>query len=186
MNATPPTERINQYGMAPCRQAFIKITALYEMNYFRVAIILALLAAINSVSGTEVKWTGNKDGPEAARVPRSQKYWDENNIERPDYAKTDAELREERKAKGGPAAVDVQNESGGSNVKTLLLIFGFFLGLWWIIFQKAVGAGHRLGGSSKSQFSFGKPSVLGGGTGASLEEKARLARLAKFEDKKQD
>jgi hypothetical protein len=50
------------------------------------------------VNGTNVKWTGNQDpnAPEASRVPRSQKYWDEHKIERPDYAKTDAEIFQER------------------------------------------------------------------------------------------
>ena len=56
------------------------------------------------VEGSSVQWTMGPDqqkhqysGKEtAATAPRSQKYWDENGIERPDYAKTDYELARER------------------------------------------------------------------------------------------
>lgn len=149
-------------------------------------VIVLISAKISSVSGTQVKWTGNPDGPEAAKVPRSQKYWDENNIERPDYAKTDAELREERKHKkdygaSTTTATHEKTDSGGINVKKLVFIIGFFLGVWVLIFRKAM-KGHRLGSSTSTKvFSFGKLS-----DGMNLEEKARLARLAKFEGKKEN
>lgn len=57
------------------------------------------------VQAIEVQWTQNNNvSPEhqaAHNAPRSQKYWDENGIERPDYAKTDAEIAEERRQKNG-------------------------------------------------------------------------------------
>lgn len=52
------------------------------------------------VSGQQIKFTSNENiqekHKEAHYAPRSQKYWDEHNIERPDYAKTDAEIMAER------------------------------------------------------------------------------------------
>ena len=43
-------------------------------------------------------WTPGKDDPKNAAhtAPRSQKYWDDHGIERPDYAKTDAEIAQEK------------------------------------------------------------------------------------------
>lgn len=53
-----------------------------------------------SVSAQHIKFTSNENiqekHKEAHYAPRSQKYWDEHNIERPDYAKTDAEIMAER------------------------------------------------------------------------------------------
>lgn len=62
---------------------------------------LALLAAIGhlivAASATNIKWTaGDNQNTEAHRAPRSQKYWDEHKIKRPDYGKTDAEVWAER------------------------------------------------------------------------------------------
>ena len=52
------------------------------------------------VSAQQIKFTSNENiqekHKEAHYAPRSQKYWDEHNIERPDYAKTDAEIIAER------------------------------------------------------------------------------------------
>lgn len=52
------------------------------------------------VTAQQIKFTSNENiqekHKEAHYAPRSQKYWDENNIERPDYAKTDAEIMAER------------------------------------------------------------------------------------------
>ena len=56
---------------------------------------LILCFAVCGTLATSMKWTRNKNDPykdtDAANAPRSQKYWDENNIERPDYALTDDE-----------------------------------------------------------------------------------------------
>ena len=53
------------------------------------------------VEATKVQWQGNDNvSPhhEAAHnAPRSQKYWDEHGIERPEYAMTDAEIIAKRR-----------------------------------------------------------------------------------------
>jgi len=52
------------------------------------------------VHGQQIKFTKNENiqdkHKDAHYAPRSQKYWDEHNIEHPDYAKTDAEIMAER------------------------------------------------------------------------------------------
>ena len=53
---------------------------------------------LSLATATKVKFHENpeNDNIEAVRAPRSQRYWDEHNIERPDYAKTDSEIWIER------------------------------------------------------------------------------------------
>ena len=156
-----------------------------------------------------VKWTGNNDpnAPEAARVPRSQKYWDDHNIERPDYAKTDAEIYQEKKKainrSGGTEGTGTGGGAGGgagttggtpgssSDGTSIVLWIGFFVGMWALIVKfgmkkNGLGlGGNRLGSSSStsgssSQFmnTFGKKKQE---TGDLSQEKARQARLARFE-----
>jgi len=67
----------------------------------RKSVILITLFGLNYFAcGTNIKWIPGNDGKNtpAASAPRSQKYWDEHNIERPDYAKTDEELAQGRGA----------------------------------------------------------------------------------------
>jgi hypothetical protein len=71
------------------------------MNYyFMVMMALAIISRPMGVYGTQIKFTTNENiqdnHKDAHYAPRSQKYWDENNIERPDYAKTDAEIMAEK------------------------------------------------------------------------------------------
>ena len=123
-------------------------------------------------------------------MPRSQKYWDENNIERPDYAKTDAELLKERMMKGGAGAgAGVGAGADGSKsdsmgIRKMVVMVLFFVGVWYAMFRVGMGgAGNKLGSSNskKEPFSFVRPARLG--AGLSLEEKARLARLERFGNK---
>ena len=129
----------------------------------RQTLFLCLLFTELSI-GTEVKWTAakNDNNDAAATAPKSQKYWDENNIERPDYAKTDAEV--------------LMEQGGGSIAKVLVILaivatIGYFV-VWPRILH---GPGNRLGSSS------------GYGLGLSIsgrsEEAARQARLSRFEQK---
>jgi hypothetical protein len=158
-----------------------------------------------------VKWVGNQDpnAPEASRVPRSQKYWDEHKIERPDYAKTDAEVFQERILSDDTL-----------DFKKLLLMLILFVGLWIYLIQKyspAGGAGgglfRLLGNSSSSSsssssrgsggqklgryissssssnagsktFGFGVSSATNNGN--SLDDAARMARLSRFDSTKND
>jgi hypothetical protein len=163
-----------------------------------------------------VKWTGNNDpnAPEAARVPRSQKYWDDHNIERPDYAKTDAEIYQEKKKAinnrsggtqgtgtggGAGAGTGTGTTSSPSDGTSIVLWIGFFVGMWALIVKfgmkkNGLGldfGGNRLGSSSSTSGSsqqfmntFGKKKQENGDL--SQEEKARQARLARFEATKND
>lgn len=145
----------------------------YSCLVLLLTISICLSTLIQPSIATNVKWTGNTDpnAPEAAKVPRSQKYWDENNIERPDYAKTDAEILQEK-------LVKLNSET---DKKTVVLMIVAFLLLWgFIVFKYVLGGklgGQKLGSSGASS---------GIGTQMSLEEKARQARLARFEAMKID
>lgn len=137
------------------------------------------------VNGTSVKWTGNQDpnAPEASRVPRSQKYWDEHKIQRPDYAKTDAEIFQER---------IMSDES--LNFKKNFLMLMLFAGLWFYLIRKyspswsgrGVGAsGSSRGGggafsrlhalSSRGGIAAGGGQKLGGGSVSSSSSSSILS-----------
>jgi hypothetical protein len=198
-------------------------------NYYSFCVVLLsvtswlflLLSASSSLprtTATEVKWTassssttaaaaldanGKRPKETAATAPRSQKYWDEHNIERPDYAKTDAELAQEKYGRKG----DKSTTNGGSKNKNnnkikqvcLLLLIAGALG-YFVVGPRVLQQhfpGSRLGSASG-----------GGGVDrenlfpswllvpiqqkllqwqlfqnhqSSPEEKARAARLARFE-----
>jgi hypothetical protein len=54
---------------------------------------------VRSVDATKIQWIpakeSNTNNIDAAAAPKSQRYWDEHKILRPDYAKTDEELAAE-------------------------------------------------------------------------------------------
>ena len=140
---------------------------------------------------TKVQWEGNKNiSPEheaAHNAPRSQKYWDKHNIQRPDYAKTDAEIRAERR----------KNGNGGFGLFGMFIIVSVIIlilaiayanitGDWDTVLNNPVGSfvydstkrmveiigtkGHKLGTTS-------------GTTTKANDEEARRMRLARFENK---
>jgi hypothetical protein len=147
-------------------------------------VIFSIALMIPSVICTKITWTGNPDAPEASKVPRSQKYWDEHNVQRPDYAKTDSELAQERRMNAAPNGTP-SNDDGGMSLTTMMLIILFFVALWVVIFKMGVDGmkGNKLGSSTNEGFSFSRQGKHG--DGHSLEQKARLARLAKFDAKKE-
>lgn len=119
-------------------------------------------------ASTDIKWTSasdanRKDGKEtAATAPRSRNYWIENNIQVPDYAKTDAELSLER----GESGVG----GGASSFAKIVLAFvvlGAAVG-YVLLPRLQHGGGHTLQGGflPSRQVS---------------EEEARRARLSRFE-----
>ncbi|KAL3815705.1 hypothetical protein ACHAXA_004885 [Cyclostephanos tholiformis] len=63
------------------------------------------------VEATKVAWRGNEnilpEHEDAHNAPRSQRYWDEHGIKRPDYAKTDAEIAAERRGGGGGIGIGI-------------------------------------------------------------------------------
>lgn len=172
-----------------------------------VIYLISLVQCAFVVNGTNVKWVGNQDpnAPEASRVPRSQKYWDEHKIERPDYAKTDAEVFQERILSDDTL-----------DFKKLLLMLILFVGLWIYLIQKYSpaggaggglfrflgknnnsssrgGGGQKLGRSISSSsssnagsktFEFGVSSATNNGN--SLDDAARMARLSRFDSTKND
>jgi hypothetical protein len=126
---------------------------LPRRNFLLLLLLLLLLCPL--IESIDIKWTPGQNDPkneEAQTAPKSQKYWDDHGIKRPDYAKTDAEIAHER---GG----------GGS-------------GKWLLLAPLLVAAGYfvhvrmgeqRLGGSHALFFR------------RVSEEEARQARLARFE-----
>lgn len=141
-----------------------------KTNYLQKPCIVALAIfyfSICSASGASVKWTSNENVKEehkdAHYAPRSQKYWDEHNIERPDYAKTDAEIAAERGA----------HVFGSSNLLRCTLIFAiaaclviifYVTNAWDWLLEMCGIRGHRLGSSSV-------------GNGKMSEKEARLKRF---------
>jgi len=164
------------------------------------------------VEATKVQWQGNDNVPphhEAAHnAPRSQKYWDEHGIERPEYAMTDAEIRAKRRQ---------QNDSGGgggsgkggrlsglvgvflimtASVVLLAIAYAYISGDWDTVLQNPVGStvadcirwmmekagysGHRLGSSSSTSIA----GAAASSKGVSDEDSRRLARLARFDNPK--
>ena len=164
-------------------------------------ICIQFIAIYNNslIQSTEVKWSGNNDpnAPEAAKVPRSQKYWDENNIERPDYAKTDAEIakerRSEKKKQEGLKFEGIGDDATDSSSKKKIfrIIIGVvFVGSWIGIYQFGMGQkGTRLGSVGSNSSSNQSGHILNYAMKMkkqdheSLEDKARKARLARFENK---
>lgn len=154
------------------------------------AALLFLLVDIGAA--TSIKWTPadepkNSDNKPnaAATAPKSQRYWDEHGIERPDYAKTDAEVARERATKYKDGIKSATGTLGGKLVLGVTMVALSYLYL--VRAGKIVAfwdkGSFRLGGSS-NQGRSGYASSFASSPAASREE-ARNARLARF-DKKQE
>lgn len=155
------------------------------------------------VVATQVNWSGNQYVDPKHRAahdaPRSQKYWDEHNVERPDYAKTDAEIAAERRQRNGNGSV-WQTWMGSFMILFYAALgvaavsaigYGTYTGDWSTVVNNPVTAfidqcinriseatgmkGHKLGTSSAKDAQTTQ-------CGISEEEKRRLARLARFEN----
>ena len=143
---------------------------------------------------TQVKWQPNnniKPENEAAHnAPRSQKYWDENNIKRPDYAKTDAEIAAERRGeRGGSGGLLGLFLKASIGIILLAVVYARITGDWDSILNNPVGSymsncinwileligmkGNRLGSSTEERT---MPN----------DEARRLARLARFDSPKKN
>lgn len=148
------------------------------------------LSASTATAETQVKWTSamndvggaNKQHHPAKTAPKSQRYWDEHNIPRPDYAKTDAEIAAERRGKWGKQQF-VWRAGATIFVSILLVQIGAYALVQW---RGGVGAGKRLGASSPGTSGSGVVSHLfHHGSSTNPEEEARKARLARFEQQQQ-
>jgi hypothetical protein len=118
-------------------------------------LLLLLPLLLQAASATNIKFTPGDNSGEAARAPRSQKYWNEHNIEKPDYAKTDAEVFQERVAA-------FWNALGSTQVKVALAAV---LGTALLLFARA-----SLGGGQGAA-----PMMT-----PEQAEEARAARLERF------
>lgn len=162
-------------------------------------IAVLTLKHLQPVDGTQVKWSSNENVSQKDRAahdaPRSQKYWDEHGIERPDYAKTDAEIAAERRQKGdnkgqkwlGMCLIVVYVLFGVLAVSTV--VYAVITGDWGVIKSNQVTSfidrfipqvmesggmkGQKLGSSESTQATIGC---------VSEEEKLRIARLARFDN----
>ena len=153
---------------------------------------VALLSFLLLCRATSIKWTpadetknGDNKPNAAATAPKSQRYWDEHGIERPDYAKTDAEVARERAAKYKDGIKSATETLGGKLIVGVTIVALSYLYL--VRAGKIVAfwdkGSFRLGGSS-DQGRSGYASSFASSPTASREE-ARNARLARF-DKKQE
>mmetsp|Transcript_9838 Transcript_9838/g.26851 ORF Transcript_9838/g.26851 Transcript_9838/m.26851 type:complete len:192 (-) Transcript_9838:1148-1723(-) len=107
------------------------------------AVLFTALHDLDEAEATDIRWTpGSGSRDEAATAPKSQKYWDENNIERPDYAKTDAEIAAER-----------GSSSLGLVAFYLVVLFAVCVVLFYAMDQWRLkyGHGNRLGVSGQDQ-----------------------------------
>lgn len=129
-------------------------------------LIIFFVHVVLCVHATEIKWTaGDAAGSDAAKAPKSQKYWDEHGIKRPDYAKTDGELAAER---GGHShAVNFVNYA----------IALCFIGVGAFLYVRFVHSGGVKLGSANTGFSLHFLNV----NAEDAREKARNARLQRFE-----
>ncbi|KAL7459958.1 hypothetical protein ACHAWC_011842 [Mediolabrus comicus] len=119
------------------------------MMYLAVATITSAELQWNAY-GANVQWTSNENVKEehkdAHYAPRSQKYWDEHNIERPDYAKTDAEIAAER----GEHVIGSSNLLRYTLISAIagcLVIIFYVTNVWDWLLEMCGIRGHRLGSS---------------------------------------
>lgn len=127
-------------------------------------IFLFVLLSVATTDATEIKWTPgtNDNGNKAAAAPRSQNYWDEHGIERPDYAKTDAEIAKEK-----------GESTTGKPFVWILATFAFVGFVVWYHDPTLIKSGSRLGGQHSVLDRFSRQTLTG--------DEARKARLARFE-----
>jgi hypothetical protein len=173
------------------------------MRYAHSLVLVAcgtLYFTVRKVQGTNIKWTpgdgtaaaaGNHrrdDHKEDARTaPRSQRYWDEHGIERPDYAKTDAELASERRSQSSASGKSsISTTARGTFLSTgviLLALMGGTLALLvhFKILPVSATQGRRLNSTSIADYIaalFQKTSS----DAMDEREKARRARLERFRE----
>ncbi len=188
--------------------------AVYSSQRYLLVLVLSAFTLLLSsepkqssksflVEATKVQWQGNdKVSPQhekAHYAPRSQKYWDEHGIERPEYAMTDAEIIAKRRQQDGSGDGDGRRRRHrlvpivAALFAVLLAVFyANVTGDWdtilnipslladrmrWMLTESGGISGHRLGSSTKTTANLSTQ-------GMSDEESRRLARLARFDNPK--
>ena len=162
-----------------------------------VLLLLSIIVVLDFCTATSIKWTpaddtpngsGDRGKPNAATAPKSQRYWDEHGIERPDYAKTDAEVARERAAKYRDRIASAAETTGGK------LVLGVTIAM--LMYAYLVRAGRIVAFWDKGSFRLGgraRGGRVGAGCTSSIistssaiatsREEARNARLARFDKK---
>ena len=128
---------VKRYGGYNCRQRLIRNGGWLVVVMVQLVVLFPCV-----VMSMDIKWTpntSNNNNEDAATAPRSQKYWDEHNIERPDYAKTDWEIAQE-KMKEDPNSV---------RLFIFMSIFGLTL-LFFTVFSQSNQHAYRLGGNHRT------------------------------------
>jgi hypothetical protein len=184
----------------------VRLLSLYITFIMRSAHGFLLVACgtlyftVRKVQGTNIKWTAGDgtaatardhrrdNGKEDARTaPRSQRYWDEHGIERPDYAKTDAELASERRqsssASGKSPTLTTARGTFLFTGATLLAVMGGVLALLvhFKILPMSATQGRRLNSRSLSGYVTALLQATSSDT-VDEREKARRARLERFRE----
>lgn len=152
-------------------------------------LILIIVVDIEVVNATDIQWKASKahnnDKDAAAKAaPKSQRYWDEHNIQRPDYAKTDAEVAAERLQAIMPSWM-----YNHLRIITMILLVTAALVLYYHNNNSGSGSGgsgHSMnnGNMSSIQLQFQKLNPFKVSP-EEEREKARKARLAHFEQQQQ-
>mmetsp|Transcript_20666 Transcript_20666/g.26734 ORF Transcript_20666/g.26734 Transcript_20666/m.26734 type:complete len:173 (-) Transcript_20666:195-713(-) len=155
---------------------------LPALAFFLMILCFSMHEKSSSAEATTVKWTENSNDPykdmDAANAPRSQKYWNEHNIERPDYALTEEEYAEKYGTKRsltfvGNYWISVLKWVGLVGF-CVLCVIPWLRQQWYLVEGTVTSYGERLGdGGSKGIFSVqtSRLSVVD----------TRKARLARFE-----
>jgi len=154
---------------------------LVRVTMLLAAAFVSFFVLSGGASATRISWHAAQDPDpstaadptDAKTAPRSQRYWDEHGVVRPDYAKTDEELWAERRAAQSGDTATIRPWTVALAVG---LVGGMAAGLYALHVVRTTNS------STASKLGSGPGGALLVGTGGvSADERARLARLAKFE-----
>ena len=137
---------------------------------------MMLLLPHRVAAETQVRWISaatNDDGA-AQTAPKSQRYWDKHNIERPDYAKTDAEVATERMNRMA-VLLGSTVSCWKLGMKHILLFLGAAIAVVFLLVRWRTGHRWSSGGGGGA-FSLWHSSSI-----QKTEEETRRARLARFD-----
>lgn len=126
----------------------------------------------DSNKNERVKWTSGDNSGAHASAPRSQKYWDEHNLNKnkPDYAKTDAEVFFERYGYHQPSDLSVMMKDPKNIAIAVISLMALYISFTMLPSHRIPSSGGQVLGSGTES-----------STGQEMREQERQMRLAKFE-----
>jgi hypothetical protein len=142
----------------------------------------------SSSKSENIRWTSGDNTGKHASAPRSQKYWNDHNLNKnkPDYAKTDEEVFFERWGYHPPSVAMKQPKNIAIAVVTFMALYiGFMILQNYISEYTQSSGGQKLGGGDGGVGETGTAAtstISEGGSSADPREQERLMRLAKFEN----